>query len=137
MVPWWLPTAQVTKMIKDFKKKIQKEKSRSSDSFLEKRSIYLYKKYWPGKQLNYHIFWSKKLKKSYGIYYPKKKEIRISSRMQKMPGWVLDYVIFHELVHLFVGKHNKKFWQRVKKYPKTEKAKGFLEGVDWQRKCYT
>jgi hypothetical protein len=55
--------------------------------------------------------------------------IRVSERLQKAPEWVLDYVLVHELAHLHVSAHNAEFWAMVNKYPKTERAIGYLEGL--------
>lgn len=52
--------------------------------------------------------------------------IRISSRLAKEPGWVIDYVLVHELAHLSVAGHNRRFWSLVERYPLTERARGFL-----------
>jgi predicted metal-dependent hydrolase len=49
--------------------------------------------------------------------------------MQAMPAWVVDYVLIHELVHLVEPSHSKKFWTYVRRYPKAERAEGYLEGV--------
>jgi predicted metal-dependent hydrolase len=46
-----------------------------------------------------------------------------------MPDWVLDYVLLHELAHLVVPSHNSLFWNLVARYPRAERARGFLEGV--------
>lgn len=46
-----------------------------------------------------------------------------------MPPWVVDYVILHELTHLLQPGHGREFWSLLDSYPRTERARGFLEGV--------
>ena len=46
-----------------------------------------------------------------------------------MPAWVVDYVILHELAHLIVPGHGPRFWRLLEAFPRTERARGFLEGV--------
>jgi hypothetical protein len=42
------------------------------------------------------------------------------------PGWVLDYVLVHELAHLSVLAHNAAFHALVDRYPKAERVRGYL-----------
>ena len=56
-------------------------------------------------------------------------EIRLSDRLQPMPAWVVDYVLLHELAHLIEPTHNKRFWHWVDRYPRSDRARGFLDGV--------
>jgi predicted metal-dependent hydrolase len=72
------------------------------------------------------IRWSDNQLWRWGSCSPWEATIRISSRLAKEPGWVLDYVIVHELAHLEVAYHNAEFWALVDRYPKAERAKGFL-----------
>jgi predicted metal-dependent hydrolase len=65
----------------------------------------------------------------WGSCTPADRTIRISHRIQEMPEWVLDYVLLHELAHLVVPSHNARFWALVGRYPKAERARGYLEGV--------
>ena len=46
-----------------------------------------------------------------------------------MPDWVVDYVLVHELVHLRVPGHGPDFWELVERYPRAQRARGYLEGV--------
>jgi predicted metal-dependent hydrolase len=62
----------------------------------------------------------------WGSCTPSDRTIRISSRLVREPRWVLDYVIVHELVHLSVPRHNNRFWELVRRYPRAERAHGFL-----------
>jgi predicted metal-dependent hydrolase len=65
----------------------------------------------------------------WGSCTPADATIRISERIRHMPDWVVDYVVLHELVHLVVASHNAEFWALVGRYPKAERARGYLEGV--------
>jgi hypothetical protein len=52
--------------------------------------------------------------------------IRLSTRLATEPAWVVDYVIVHELAHLVVPGHSQQFWALVQRYPRAERARGFL-----------
>jgi predicted metal-dependent hydrolase len=56
-------------------------------------------------------------------------DIRLSDRLKPMPGWVVDYVLVHELAHLIEPSHSPRFWRWVDRYPRAERAKGYLEAV--------
>jgi predicted metal-dependent hydrolase len=62
----------------------------------------------------------------WGSCTPTDGTIRISSRLAGEPAWVLDYVIVHELAHLVVPGHGRRFWALVQRYPRTERARGWL-----------
>lgn len=47
-----------------------------------------------------------------------------------MPGHVIDYVLLHELAHLIEPAHDDRFWALVDRFPRSERARGFLEGVE-------
>ena len=55
--------------------------------------------------------------------------IRISERLRDVPGWVVDYVLVHELTHLLEPGHDERFWAWVHRYPRSERAMGYLEGL--------
>ena len=65
----------------------------------------------------------------WGSCTPDYATIRISHRIQEMPDWVIDYVLLHELAHLVVPSHNAEFWELVSRYPRAERARGYLEGI--------
>jgi hypothetical protein len=132
-VPLLLPGSEIERVTAIFLKKAQARNAIGSDEFLAKRAIFLYSRYFSKRLPNFQISWSKKQKKGFGVCYPKTKNIRISQRLSKVPLWVLDYIIIHELAHLKHSNHGSGFWQQVKKYPKTEKAQGFLQGMEFDR----
>ncbi|HEX5741799.1 MAG TPA: M48 family metallopeptidase [Pilimelia sp.] len=75
------------------------------------------------------IRWVRNQNGRWGSCTPADRSIRISHRIQEMPDWVVDYVLLHELTHLVVPSHNAAFWALVSRYPKAERARGYLEGV--------
>jgi Protein of unknown function DUF45 len=52
--------------------------------------------------------------------------VRVSTRLAPFPDWVIDYVIVHELAHLEQADHSPAFWRIVHRYPRTERAIGYL-----------
>ena len=78
------------------------------------------------------IRWVDNQEGRWGSCTPSDGTIRISSRLVGEPAWVLDYVIVHELAHLSAPHHDRRFWALVGRYPRTERARGFLmaRGLD-------
>lgn len=64
----------------------------------------------------------------WGSCTPSTGEIRIARSLLRAPAWVLDYVIVHELAHLVHPDHGPAFWATVHRYPRAERAIGFLQG---------
>lgn len=56
--------------------------------------------------------------------------IRVSARASSLPPWVLDYLLVHELSHLVHGDHSPSFWELCDRYPRTERARGYLMAID-------
>lgn len=75
------------------------------------------------------IRWTSNQDARWGSCTPAKGAVRISDRVQGMPGWVIDYVLLHELAHLIEPGHGEDFWLLLEAYPHTERARGFLLGV--------
>lgn len=75
------------------------------------------------------VRWVSNMASRWGSCTPTDGTIRISVRLRDMPAWVLDYVLVHELAHLLVPGHGPDFWELVARYPRTERARGYLEGV--------
>ena len=101
-----------------------------TDQKLEKRAQAFNKKYFQGSLSWRRVYYSPNQNaRMFGNCNTKHKTIRISSRLLKMPKFVRDYVLIHELAHLEIAKHGPKFWELVNKYPKTERARGYLMAV--------
>jgi predicted metal-dependent hydrolase len=102
---------------------------RPSDEKLLARSAELSRRFLGGLAKPASIAWVTNQNSRWGSCTPAEATIRISTRVQGMPPWVLDYVILHELAHLLQPGHDRGFWLLLESYPRTERARGYLEGV--------
>jgi predicted metal-dependent hydrolase len=102
---------------------------RPSDDGLARRAAELSAKYLDGRAEPLQVRWVANQNSRWGSCTPSDRSIRLSTRLQGMPAWVIDYVLVHELAHLLEAGHGPAFWRWVDRYPRAERAKGFLEGV--------
>ena len=58
------------------------------------------------------------------------KTIRISERLNSAPDYVIQYVLFHELIHLRIAGHGDDFYEFLARYPEKVRAEAFLEGYE-------
>ena len=72
------------------------------------------------------IGWVDGMRTRWGSCTPSTGAIRLSSALAPFPDWVIDYVIVHELAHLREGGHTPAFWRLVARYPRSERARGYL-----------
>ena len=105
----------------------------SSQESLEQRARVLSKKYLGQDLFDTHkvpvkIRWVTNQNSRWGSCTPDEGTIRLSHRMQRMPSYVIDSVIVHELIHLLVTDHSPEFYELMNKYPQHEKAKAYLDG---------
>ena len=105
------------------------KRRRPSDEKLLERAASLSQRYLGGLAEPVSIAWVTNQSSRWGSCTPADGTIRLSVRVKGMPSWVVDYVILHELTHLLQPGHGREFWSLLESYPRTERARGFLEGV--------
>jgi hypothetical protein len=101
----------------------------ADDTALQRRAEELNRTYFDGKLRWTSIRWVANQEKRYGSCTPGDGTIRISARVASLPGFVQDYVLVHELAHLVEANHGPRFWKLVNRYPRTERARGYLMAV--------
>lgn len=107
----------------------QESKRMLGDGELAERAAQLSHQYLGGRACPASVRWVTNQNTRWGSCTPAEGSIRLSHRLRGMPGYVIDYVLLHELAHLVVPGHGPRFWQLLEAYPRTERARGFLEGV--------
>ncbi|MDO4908677.1 MAG: M48 family metallopeptidase [Corynebacterium sp.] len=95
---------------------------------LKKRAQTLNETFLEGQAKFTDIWWVNNQNSRWGSCSPYSGRIRLSARLQFAPGYVIDCVLIHELVHTFVrGGHNKEFYKWAHKAPHYDRAQGYLE----------
>lgn len=118
-------------LIEKLQKRWQKRQAKETldDKALHRRAQQLNRQYFGGKLKWESIRWVTNQNRRFGSCTPTNGTIRLSHRVAAMPAFVRDYVIMHELAHLVEANHGPKFWKLVNRYPKTERARGYLMAV--------
>lgn len=111
----------------------QERRRRPSDEQLARRARELSERHLDGRAVPSSVAWSSNQGRRWGSCTPSDGSIRLSDRLQGMPRWVVDYVLVHELAHLLHPGHDEAFWATVERYPRTQRARGYLEGYVYAR----
>ncbi|WP_107772230.1 M48 metallopeptidase family protein [Nocardioides sediminis] len=106
----------------------KEKRTRPSDEQLLARARTLNDTYFGGLATPSSVRWVTNQQQRWGSCSPGDRSIRLSERLQGMPPWVVDYVLVHELAHLLEHGHDAAFWAWVDRYPRAERARGYLLG---------
>lgn len=103
---------------------------RGTDVALARRAEELSNDHLGGHAKPSSVRWASNQTRRWGSCTPGTGTIRLSTRLQGMPSHVIDYVLLHELAHLIEPSHSDRFWALVGRFPRSERARGFLEGLE-------
>ncbi|MGH3322753.1 MAG: YgjP-like metallopeptidase domain-containing protein [Streptosporangiaceae bacterium] len=135
MIPARMTAAEerlwVTEMVGRLERQEERKTRRRqrSDTDLLARARTLSQRYLDGRARPSAVRWVTNQNDRWGSCTPAHGTIRLSARLRDLPPWVVDYVLLHELVHLLESGHGSAFWGLVGRYPRTERARGYLQGV--------
>jgi len=118
----------VSEMVQRLDAGVQRRRG-SGDAALARRAAELSTSYLGGRAKPDSVRWVANMTTRWASCTPADATIRLSERLRDMPHWVRDYVLVHELAHLLVPGHGPDFWALVQRYPRTERARGYLDGV--------
>lgn len=132
LMPAGLPRAEERRLITDMLTKLGRSRRRAgahaSDDELMRRATALSTRWVEGRPRPSSVRWVPAMTTRWASCSPDSREIRISESLRDVPSYVLDYVLVHELAHLVVpGGHPPEFWRAVRRFPRTERAMGYLE----------
>jgi len=132
MIPSRFTKAEEARWVAEMVQRIDAGKQRrrgEGDAALVHRAAELSTTYLAGRAQPTSVKWVGTMRTRWASCTPADGTIRLSDRLRDMPHWVRDYVLVHELAHLLVPGHGPDFWALVQRYPRTERARGYLDGV--------
>jgi predicted metal-dependent hydrolase len=129
--PAHLSDAELAPIIEQLKSRLKTRAVRNQpdNGLLERRAKELNRLYFDGQLTWTSIRWVTNQNKRAGSCTPSAGTIRVSHHVAQMPAFVRDYVLVHEMAHLIEANHSPRFWAWVNRYPKTERARGYLMAV--------
>ncbi|MFN3340849.1 MAG: M48 family metallopeptidase [Dietzia sp.] len=132
LMPAGLPRSEERRLVVDMLARLRRSGRRAgakaSDEELMRRATALSARWMDGGPQPASVRWVPAMTTRWASCSPGSGEIRVSEALREVPSYVLDYVVVHELAHLVVpGGHPPQFWEVVRRYPRTERAMGYLE----------
>jgi predicted metal-dependent hydrolase len=122
-VPAWMTKAEEDRWVQEMTRRFER-KAAADPIDLAERARVLARRY--RLPVPASIRWVSNQRTRWGSCTSSAGSVRISTALARYPGWVLDYVIVHELAHLAEPNHSPAFWALVARYPRAERARGFL-----------
>ncbi len=131
LIPARMTAAQERQWVATMVERLERQelRRRPTDASLQQRAQELSRRFLDATAEPASVRWVDNQRARWGSCTPADRTIRLSTRLQGMPAWVIDYVLLHELAHLIEAGHTPRFWSLVGRYPRTERARGYLEGV--------
>lgn len=131
-VPFRTTRAEISALVPEMVARViaSEERSRVSESELEARAGVLLSTFLPEITVKPASITWRPMSERWGSCTTVDRTIRISDRLRSAPGYVIDCVLFHELIHLTTAGHGEDFHALLARYPDLERAEAFLEGFE-------
>jgi predicted metal-dependent hydrolase len=131
LVPSWMPSAERQQWAERMRERLERRvaRSRPSDERLDERARALNERHFGGR-LRWTSIGYAEMSRRWGSCTFTTGAIRIAKRAATLPDWVLDYLLVHELAHLEHSDHGLEFHELENRYPRAERAKGYLMALD-------
>ena len=124
LVPARLSAREIDEHVRELVARLDRGRRPIGDADLEARAAVLARRYDLPRPAS--VRWVSNQRSRWGSCTPSSGEIRLSDRMREWPPFVVDYVLVHELAHLVEANHSPAFHALVARFPKAERATGFL-----------
>lgn len=130
--PSHLSQAELDRAVESLIAKMGRLRPPPNDAVLHDRATLLFDRYLASQvgdeRPAFRVRWVSNQQHRWGSCTPDTGAIRISDRVRAMPEYVQDYVLLHELTHLYERTHGPRFRRLMSVYPELATARSFLDG---------
>ncbi len=136
--PRRVPQRELDRLVAEIVEKVKRKRAQArdrADADLEALAQRINTRCFGGEIKWHSIRWVANMRRRLGsctVGGPTDGDIRISDRIKGWPGWVVEYVVAHELAHRKYPNHSREFWNYLSRFPKAERARGFIMGLAFQ-----
>jgi predicted metal-dependent hydrolase len=123
LIPAWMSAAQEREVVDHLVARVERQHASKEVDLAARAALLSARHDLPAARA---IRWVSNQGSRWGSCTPSTGEIRVSDRMAAFPLWVIDAVVVHELAHLVEPGHGPAFRALEERYPKLERATGFL-----------
>lgn len=129
-IPARLSKAEEREVVPEMIAKIRAKEVAPDETELSKEIDRLLSKYAPEITIRPASVAWRSMNERWGSCTSVDRTIRIATKLQRAPKYVLDFVLYHEAIHLYIYDHGSEFQEFLKRYPRHLEAEAFLEGYE-------
>lgn len=129
-IPARLSKAEEREVVPEMIAKIRAKEVAAPESELLSMADRLLSRYAPEIELRPASVSWRSMNERWGSCTSVDRTIRLASKLQRAPEYVLEFVLYHEAIHLQHFDHGEEFYQFLHRYPRHLEAEAFLAGYE-------
>ena len=129
-IPARLSEAEERAVVPEMIAKIRSKEVAAPESELMKMADQLLTRYAPEIAIRPASVAWRNMNERWGSCTSVDRTIRLATKLQRAPEYVLEFVLYHEAIHLQHSDHGEDFYQYLHRYPRHLEAEAFLAGYE-------
>ena len=129
-IPARLSKAEEREVVPEMIAKIRAEEVAPAESELMRAADELLSRYAPEILIRPASVAWRAMNERWGSCTSVDRTIRLATKLQRAPKYVLDFVLYHEAIHLQHTDHGPEFYEFLHRYPRHLEAEAFLAGYE-------
>jgi len=129
-IPARLSKSEEREIVPEMIAKIRAKEVATPESELKELADQLLSKYAPEIAIRPASVSWRNMNERWGSCTSVDRTIRIATKLQRAPKYVMEFVLYHEAIHLQHADHGEDFYAFLHRYPRHLEAEAFLEGYE-------